>query len=128
MKLHHVGIIHSSHDEAMDKLWDLGLSPLDSRSRYAYLEVWDCECWLYDQVEIVVPHSGSLKRYLDERGNSIHHMAFQVPDIYGHCLMLQRKGIPLASPDPVYGVPGIRVNFVLPSYFGGSLIELVEEV
>lgn len=67
-------------------------------------------------------------RFLDRRGEGLHHVAFAVPDIAAALDDLRREGARLIDEHPRVGGGGHRIAFVHPSAFAGTLVELVEVV
>jgi methylmalonyl-CoA/ethylmalonyl-CoA epimerase len=77
------------------------------------------------KVELVVPYGGKLLTSLKESGPRLHHIAFKVDNIEEACITKVREGFKLLEDEPVAGVGGTKVNFILPQG-RGVLIELVE--
>jgi methylmalonyl-CoA/ethylmalonyl-CoA epimerase len=65
-------------------------------------------------------------RFVDRRGEGLHHIAFAVPDIEAALAHLEAEGAQLADPVARPGSRGTRIAFVHPRSFAGTLIELVE--
>jgi methylmalonyl-CoA/ethylmalonyl-CoA epimerase len=65
-------------------------------------------------------------RFVEKRGEGLHHIAFAVPDIEAALAHLEATGARLIDREPRVGGDGDRIAFVHPSAFGGTLIELVE--
>jgi methylmalonyl-CoA/ethylmalonyl-CoA epimerase len=81
-------------------------------------------------VQILQPLSpeSAVGRFLEERGEGMHHIAFAVPDIEAALRHLQEAGVRLIDDEPRIGGGGHRIAFVHPSAFAGTLVELVEGV
>lgn len=69
---------------------------------------------------------GSLTRYLEKRGEGVHHIAFAVDDIRAALEQLRQNGVRLVDTAPRAGAHGWSVAFVHPSAAHGVLIELVQ--
>jgi len=67
-------------------------------------------------------------RFVEKRGEGLHHIAFAVPDIEAAIEHLESTGVRLIDHEPRVGGGGNRIAFVHPSAFGGTLVELVELV
>jgi len=67
-------------------------------------------------------------RFLSNRGEGLHHIAFAVPDIETALEHLETIGTRLVDREPRIGGGGHRIAFVHPSALGGTLVELVEGV
>jgi len=90
-------------------------------SKVAFLPIGDGEVEL---VEPTDPESG-LSKYLEKRGEGMHHLCFQVDDIEAMLDLLQEKGVRLINETPV-DLPGRRMAFIHPKAANGVLIELYE--
>ena len=80
------------------------------------------------QIELLEPlaPTGPLGRFLTERGEGIHHLALEVPDLERALARARAAGVRLIDAAPRRGAHGTRVAFLHPSGFHGVLIELVE--
>lgn len=65
-------------------------------------------------------------RFLDRRGEGLHHVAIQVADIDAALEHLRGQGARLVDEAPRIGGGGHRIAFVHPAQTGATLIELVE--
>lgn len=65
-------------------------------------------------------------RFLDKRGEGMHHMAFAVADIEEALAHLTAQGVQLIDQEPRIGGGGHRIAFVHPKALAGTLVELVE--
>ena len=70
------------------------------------------------------PESG-VGRFIERRGEGLHHLAFNVTDISGKLRTLQTLGVDLIDQAPREGLSG-TIAFVHPSSVFGVLTELVE--
>ena len=70
------------------------------------------------------PESG-VGRFIERRGEGLHHLAFNVTDISGKLQTLQTLGVDLIDQTPREGLSG-TIAFVHPSSVFGILTELVE--
>jgi len=128
-KVDHIGIVVRSIEEALKVYRDaLGL-PLahvqevpEQQVRIAFLPVGDCEIEL---VEPTAADSG-VARFLEKRGEGLHHICFEVEDIEAALRDLAAKGVRLIDRQPRQGAIG-RVAFLHPKSAHGVLIELVEK-
>jgi len=64
-------------------------------------------------------------RFLESRGEGIHHICLEVDDIEAALKRLKANGVPLIDRAPRQGAHG-RVAFVHPKGMHGVLLELVE--
>ncbi len=65
-------------------------------------------------------------RFLESRGEGLHHVAYTVADIERALAHLQEQGARLIDRVPRRGTHGTRIAFVHPGDLTGTLIELVE--
>jgi methylmalonyl-CoA/ethylmalonyl-CoA epimerase len=79
-------------------------------------------------VELVCPLPGNagLDRFLAQRGDGLHHIAFAVTDIRAALERLASAGVELIDQVPRRGAGGHLVGFLHPRAVGGTLVELVE--
>lgn len=79
-------------------------------------------------VELVCPMPGNvgLDRFLEKRGDALHHVAFAVTDIREALARLKQAGVRLIDEAPRSGAGGHLVAFLHPKAMGGTLVELVE--
>ena len=66
-------------------------------------------------------------RFIEQRGEGIHHIALEVDDIEETLRTLRDRGYRLIDEEPRTGAGGVRVAFVHPRSTGGVLIELCEK-
>jgi methylmalonyl-CoA/ethylmalonyl-CoA epimerase len=64
-------------------------------------------------------------RFLEKRGEGLHHIAYEVDDLEGALVTLQRDGVELIDAAPRRGSAGTRVAFVHPKGNRGVLMELI---
>ena len=66
-------------------------------------------------------------RFLEKRGEGVHHIGYRVADVAAELAALQERGVPLIDQSPRRGSRGTTVAFVHPKGFRGVLVELVQE-
>ena len=79
-------------------------------------------------VELVSPvdPESPISRYLEKRGNGIHHICFDVEGIDEWLDSLKSKDVKLLNEKPREGASGHRVAFINPVSADGILFELSE--
>jgi methylmalonyl-CoA/ethylmalonyl-CoA epimerase len=79
-------------------------------------------------LELLEPLSGEspISKFLDKRGEGIHHICFLVDDIEAALERLKRDGVKLIDESPRPGAYHSRVAFIHPKAMNGVLIELAE--
>ncbi|HJW17446.1 MAG TPA: VOC family protein, partial [Flavisolibacter sp.] len=71
---------------------------------------------------------GVIKKFIDKKGEGIHHIAFEVTDIYQEMERLQKAGFTLLNETPKRGADNKLVCFLHPKSANGVLIELCQEI
>ena len=127
-KINHVAIVVENIDHALT-FWkeQLGLE-LDhieevpsQASKVAFLPVGEGEVELVQPTD---PESGMAK-YLEKRGEGMHHICLEVDDIEEMLAILNEKGVRLINQEPI-DLPGRRMAFIHPKAANGVLVELYE--
>jgi methylmalonyl-CoA epimerase len=128
MKIDHIGIVVEDLQAAL-KVYETALGlPLaeiaevsDQQVKVAFMPLGE------SQIELVQPTSAGtgVARFLEKRGESIHHICIQVRSIEETLERLKAHAVPLIDEKPRQGAHG-RVAFVHPKGTHGVLIELVE--
>ena len=67
---------------------------------------------------------GPIARFIDKRGEGMHHIAYRVEDLEG--MLLRLDEVELIDDQPSQGADGYRVAFIHPKSTFGVLIELCE--
>jgi methylmalonyl-CoA/ethylmalonyl-CoA epimerase len=129
LNLDHVGIAVSDLESALAGYRErYGVEPL-------YREVVEAQ----GVEEAMIPVGGSfvqllqplgpdtpVGRFLEKRGEGLHHVAFMVSSIDAALEGMREQGARLIDEEARAGGRGARIAFVHPSDLGGTLIELVE--
>ncbi len=129
-KINHIAIVVENIEAALGFWRDqLGLA-LDhvedvpsQASKVAFLPIDEGE------VELVQPTNlnSGLGRYLEKRGEGMHHLCIEVDDIESMLKDLKAKGVCLIDEEP-HDLPGRRMAFIHPKASNGVLVELYEIV
>jgi len=129
MKIDHIGIATTAIDGSVDFWRDmLGLEAGEieevsqQRVRVCMLPVGESQVELLEATTASSP----ISKFLEKRGQGIHHIAFRVDDIRGQLAEMKRKGARLIDEEPRTGAGGCLVAFIHPSSTGGVLLELVQ--
>ena len=69
----------------------------------------------------------SIARFIQKRGEGIHHVSFFVDDIEGELRRLKKEGFQLIDEKPRRGADNCLVAFVHPKSANGVLIELSQK-
>jgi methylmalonyl-CoA/ethylmalonyl-CoA epimerase len=70
---------------------------------------------------------GVIARFIEKKGEGMHHIAFDVADIHSEMARLQAEGFTLLNPTPKPGADNKLVCFLHPKDTGGVLVELCQE-
>lgn len=72
--------------------------------------------------------TGSIAKFIEKKGEGIHHIAFEVADIYSEMERLKNEGFTLLSEQPKKGADNKLICFLHPKSANGVLIELCQEI
>lgn len=127
-KIDHIGIAVSNLDEAL-KLYTeklgLKLSSIEiveeQKVRTAIIPVGESKIELLESTD----PSGVIAKFIEKRGEGIHHIALGVSDVNETLQDLKDKGLPLVDNEPRRGVENTKIAFLHPK---GTkvLVEIVE--
>jgi methylmalonyl-CoA/ethylmalonyl-CoA epimerase len=127
--LDHIGIAVRSLDAAnIYRAMGLEIEHVEvvetQKVKTAFLSVGD------SNLELLEPTSpdSTIAKYIEKRGEGIHHLCFRVDDIEAHLETLKAQGFRLINEHPVPGAHGCRVAFLHPAAGNGVLIELSEKI
>jgi len=126
---HHVGVAVKSLEEALEGYRRLGLEPdftedVPSQGvRVAFLLAGSVRIELLESLQ----PDGVIARFIERRGEGLHHLAFVSEDIRKEMSRLRKAGFELVDAEPRRGSQGRLVAFVHPRSLHGVLLELVEE-
>ena len=71
---------------------------------------------------------GPIGKFLDKKGEGIHHIAYDVADIKAEMKRLQAEGFTLLNTEPKPGADNKLVCFLHPKSTNGVLVELCQEI
>ena len=128
-KVGHLGIAVKNIDEALTavtRVFGLPKPPIvdvpDKKMKVAVLELEGISLeFLQDCSE-----AGPLKKFVEERGNGIHHFCMETPDINKEIEDLAARGIEMRDPAPKIGLRGKMIDFIHPKELDGLTVELSE--
>ena len=72
-------------------------------------------------------NDGVVKKFLDKKGPGIHHIAFEVENIYEEMERLKKEGFDLLNEEPKQGADNKLICFINPKNTNSILIELCQE-
>ena len=71
---------------------------------------------------------GVIAKFIAKKGEGMHHIAFEVPDILAEMTRLKAEGFTLLNETPKQGADNKLVCFVHPKDSNGVLIELCQSI
>jgi len=130
-RIDHVAIIVRNIEQALAFYRDtLGITPREIKEvpteqvRIAFLPMGGPGGSEIELIEPTNPDS-SLARFLEKRGEGLHHICLEVEDIDAALADMQAKGAPVLDKQPRRAAEG-RAIFLHPLGTNGVLLELVE--
>ncbi len=131
-RIDHVAIIVRDIEQALAFYRDtLGIAPSEikevpsERVRIAFLPLGGPGA---SEIELIEPTAAnaSLLKFLEKRGEGLHHVCLEVDDIDNALLEMQEKGAPVLDKQPRIAAEG-RAIFLHPKGTNGVLLELLEK-
>lgn len=71
--------------------------------------------------------NSAIKKFIDKKGEGVHHIAYQVDNLEEEINRLKREGFEFVNDAPKNGADNKRIVFLHPRSTGGVLVELCEE-
>lgn len=68
-----------------------------------------------------------IAKFVEKKGEGIHHIAFSVDDIHAEIKRLENKGFVMINPQPKFGADNKLIAFLHPKSNHGVLVELCQE-
>ncbi len=127
-KIDHIGVAVSNLQEALTFYKAVGVEPShiedvpSQKVKTAFLTVDNVHIELLEPTSPDSPIAG----FLEKRGPGMHHIAYEVDDIYSALASLKESGIRLINEVPVEGAHEMMVAFVHPKSVNGVLTELCQ--
>jgi len=129
MKLDHIGVAVRSLDQALQFYRDTlgmpcaGIEDVSAEKvRVAMLPLGDTRIELLEATAA----DSAIARFIEKRGEGIHHIAIEVSGLDAHLKRLEAAGVRILPGKGEYGASGHRYAFLHPASCGGVLVELVE--
>lgn len=127
--IEHIGIAVKNLDEATRYYEDvLGLTCYaveevhDQHVKTAFFKIGQTKIELLESTS----PDGPIGKYIEKKGEGIHHIAFAVKDLETQLSNASQKGIRLIDDKPRKGAEGLDIAFVHPKSTFGVLTELCE--
>ncbi|MFL3026875.1 MAG: methylmalonyl-CoA epimerase [Candidatus Neomarinimicrobiota bacterium] len=74
-----------------------------------------------------ISDDSTIEKFLNKKGEGIHHVCFEVDNIKQAIIELKEKNISIVSENPSIGAEGYKIVFIHPKSTGGVLVELAEK-
>lgn len=130
MKIEHLGIAVKNLTESVALFEKLLNSPcyktetVDSEQvKTAFFQTPNAKIELLESID----ENGVIAKYIEKRGEGIHHIAFEVANIYAEMERMKKEGFQLLNETPKNGADNKLVCFLHPKSTNGVLIELCME-
>ena len=90
----------------------------------SFFKTSDTKIELLESIE----ENGVISKFIDKKGEGLHHIAFEVDNIEREMERLKNEGFILLNEKPKKGADNKLVCFLHPKSTNGVLIELCEEI
>ena len=70
----------------------------------------------------------SIARFIEKRGEGIHHLAFRVKNIDQEMKRLREEGLQIIQDRPIPGAMNKWIFFIHPQSMGGTLVEICQPI
>lgn len=128
--IEHIGIAVKELDKAIEYYENvLGLKCYaieevkDQKVKTAFFMVGQTKIELLESTEA----DGPIGKFIEKKGEGIHHIAFAVKGLQEKLNEVESKGIQLIDKSPRKGAEGLNIAFLHPKYTHGVLTEFCEK-
>ncbi len=128
-KIDHIGIAVADLEAAIQKYTEITGKPAahkevvpEHKVATAFFPVGEVRLELLKGTELDSP----ISKFIDKRGEGIHHICFEVEDLAKTKEALSKQGLQFIEGASEQGAGGSKVAFIHPKSTGGILMELVE--
>jgi methylmalonyl-CoA/ethylmalonyl-CoA epimerase len=129
-KVDHIGIAVRSLENTLPFYTDvlnlplLGIEEVDTQMvRVAFLQAGGTKLELLEPTSEESP----IAKFIEKRGEGIHHVALGVDSIEDRIIEMKEKGIRMIDEQPRLGAGGANIAFMHPKSASGVLFELCEK-
>lgn len=128
--IEHIGIAVKNLEESIKYYEEvLGLSCYkveevkDQKVKTAFFKVGQTKIELLESTE----PDGPIGKFIEKRGEGLHHLAFAVNNIEKSLETVEEKGVRLIDKTPRKGAEGLHIGFLHPKSTFGTLTEFCEK-
>lgn len=128
--IEHIGIAVKNLEESIKYYEDiLGLKcysieeVIDQKVKTAFFKVGQTKIELLESTS----PDGPIGKYIEKKGEGIHHLAFHVENIQDALNEAKEKGVRLIDEAPRAGAEGLSIGFLHPKSTNGVLTEFCED-
>lgn len=128
--IEHIGIAVKSLDEAIPFYEKMLGTPCyaveevkDQKVKTAFFKIGQTKIELLESTDT----EGPIGKYIEKRGEGIHHIAYAVEDLEKHLADAEDAGIRLIDQQPRKGAEGLHIAFLHPKSTFGVLTEFCED-
>ncbi len=131
LKVEHIGIAVKSitdSDSLFTKL--LGATPYKAEEvssenvKTSFFKVGETKIELLEATH----EDSAIAKFIAKKGEGIHHIAYEVADIYQEVARLKSEGFSILNETPKQGADNKLVVFLHPKSTNGVLVELCQEI
>ena len=130
LKIEHIGIAVKSlsAQKAFEQVLNSSIYKTEEVSsekvKVSFFEVGESKIELLESTD----SNGTIAKFIDKKGEGIHHIALAVDNIIAEMNRLQNEGFEFIYPERKYGADNQYINFIHPKYTNGVLIELCQDL
>ncbi len=131
LKVEHIGLAVKSFEQSIPVFEQLLSAPCyktelvaSEKVNTAFFQIGETKIELLESTD----PEGVIAKFIEKKGEGMHHIAFEVADIEAEMKRLSDLGFQLLNPIPKEGADNKLVCFLHPKGTNGVLIELCQEV
>ena len=129
-KIEHIGIAVRDMDAA-DKMYESLLGKAAYKTEKVEREGVTTRFFQIGESKIelleATREDSPIAKFIEKKGEGIHHIAYDVEDIQAEIKRLQQEGFELIHESPKDGADNKKIAFLHPKSTGGVLVELCQE-
>ena len=129
-KIDHIGIAVkdlNTTTKIFEKIFNTKTSSIEvvksEKIKTTFLKIGESKIELLEDLK----EDGVINKFINTKGESIHHLAIEVDNILTEIKRLQEEGFSIINSNPSEGANGKLISFLHPKETGGVLIELCQK-